>query len=450
MIDLKGVGDNDGIWAPTIRYHDGLFYIIVNMWKNRGTFYITAKDPRGTWSNPVFLPDCPGIDPSLFWDDDGRCYYVGTMGAAKSQWPAQVAIWGQELDMKQNKFVGERVILTYGHANNAQYAEGPHLYKIDGKYLLIMAEGGTDYNHAVTAHTGSTVLGKYVACRNNPVLSHRHLGKAEPIQAVGHSDLVQTQTGDWYAVCLAKRMIGNYNPLARETFLCKVDMENGTPVYNAGFGKVLMEQQRPNLPYTPYQKESGKDEFNTEKLSAKWYTVQVPEKPIYTLKNGNLELSLQPAIIDSLTNSAMLIQKISNFNYAVTVKMTFATKKDNEQAGLVLYRTANGYYTLLKDKSNLVLLKKNAGKKQTVATMPYSKAEIYLQIIAKGKDLTFNFGEKPENLTNIGGTQNIDAISDNKFNRFNGTGVGLYATSNGKSSKNKANYDWFEYKEITE
>ena len=132
----KGLGDFMGVFAVTIRYHDGIFYLINTcvQCEKGGNFYITATNPAGPWSDPVWL-DAPGIDPSLMWDDDGKCYYVGHGNLkGKQDWPQQQGAWLQELDTDQGKLVGPRKQLTYGHANNAVWTEGPHLYKINGKY----------------------------------------------------------------------------------------------------------------------------------------------------------------------------------------------------------------------------------------------------------------------------------------------------------------------------
>lgn len=448
MMNMNGLDDNNGIWAPTIRYHDGLFYIITTANKSGGNFYLTATNPEGPWSDPVWLKDAPGIDPSLFWDDNGKCYYTGNHGDFKKSWTSQVAVWLQELDLKQQKLVGERKTISYGHAANAAYSEGPHIYKINGKYLLLMAEGGSGPNryHAVTSHHSDSLWGPYLPDQVNPVLSHRHLGKKYPIQNIGHADLVQTQNGKWYSVVLGNRNIDGLSTLSRETFLCKVDFENGTPIYNAGYGKVLIEQERPNLPWTPVESDPVKDEFDSAELSNYWYFVRIPKNKFYNINKGNLTLSLQPEVIDSLVNSAMLIRKIKDHRFTATTKLNFQTKKENEQAGLVVYRTANGYYSLMKDKSGIILTKKHLGKKEIIQHIPYNKKEVYLKIIADGLDVLFSFGETPGNMTSIGNVQCLDAISDNPFNKFNGPGIGVYATSNGKASKNTASYDWFEYK----
>lgn len=156
---------------------------------------------------------------------------------------------------------------------------------------------------------------------------------------------------------------------------------------------------------------------------------------------------MQPEVIDSLVNAAMIVQKIKHHDFTAMTKLEFQTKKENEQAGLVVYRTATGYYTLMKDKSGIVLTKKHLGKKEVVSRIPYAKKDVYLKVTANGLNVDFSFGETIDNMTNIGGTQTLEVISDNKFNKFNGSGVGVYATSNGKPSRNKAAYDWFEYQE---
>lgn len=451
MIKMHNLGDNDGIYAPTLRYHNGTFYMITTAVKSGENFYVTATDPRGPWSDPIWLEGAPGIDPSLFWDDDGKCYYTGNAWNIAQEWKSQCGIWMQELDLEQGKLVGERKILTYGHANNAAYTEAPHLYKINGKYVLIVAEGGTEYNHSVTVHHSNSLWGPYVASKTNPIMTHRHLGKDYPIQATGHTDLIQTQHGDWYAVLLAKRMVDGYSPLARETFLCKVDFQNGTPIFNPGYGRILEEQERPNLPWTPVREKPARDEFDIEELGSRWYFTRVPQQTFYALNKGQLALSLLPERVDELVSSAMIIQKTKHHHFTATTKMSFQTRKENEEAGLILYRTANGYFSLMKDKSGITLTRKDLGKKEVVARMPYDKREVYLAVSAEGLEVRFYFGETPDNMVNIGGVQSMAVVSDNdEYNLFNGVGVGVYGTSNGEKTKAIATYDWFEYKERSE
>ena len=337
--NFDGLKDKLGLFAPTIRHHEGTFYIINTCVGCKMNFYITAKDPAGPWSKPNWLKDAPGIDPSLFWDDDGKCYYTGMNGIKEKDWPNQTVVYNQELDLKTGKLVGERHELTYGHANNASYTEGPHLYKINGKYLLLVSEGGTEFNHAMSVHHSDKVNGPYVTDIVNPVLSHRHLGQDFPLYAIGHGDLVETQNGEWWSVMLGKRLNQGITTLARETFLAKVDFEGQTPVFNKGKGRVLFEQKRPDLPWTPVPEVPIVDQFEDEKLAFKWCTVRTPKTSFYELKDGKLKLKVREEVMSDLTNSSLLIQRIVDHDFEASTHLSFKASKQNEQAGLSIYRT---------------------------------------------------------------------------------------------------------------
>lgn len=448
MVDLGGLGDNNGIWAVTIRHHNGLFYLITSCSQGGGNFYMTAKDPRGPWSDPVWLKDADGVDPSLFWDTDGRCFYIGNQwGGFKKSWDHQTAIWMQELDLKRGKLVGERKILTYGFAANAAYAEAPHLYKIDGRYLLMTAEGGTDDHHAVTVFHSDAIQGPYKPDMINPVLSHRQLGKDYPLQAVGHADLVQTQNAEWFAVCLGKRMIAGVYPLARETFLCRVEFEHGTPIFNPGFGRVLLgEQQRPRLPWTPVPAYPGRDDFDGEERINTWYAPG-NERSIQEFEaSGWCRLPLSSASVDSLKSRMLFLKKVKDFSYTATTKLRFKPKSHHEQAGIVMYRTVNGYYSLVKTRDRLLLIRKDKGIRNVVAEVPYNRDDVILSVKVDANTMQFSFGETPAHLSPIGGWQPIDAIADNQFNRFNGVGIGIYASANGHKTTGTADFDWFIYR----
>ena len=212
-----GLGNSQGIFAPTIRHHNGTFYIICTMVGGNGNFIITAKDPSNSWSDPIWIADAPGIDPSLFWDDDGKCYYTGAgiVDNSQNEWQGKNGVWMQEINPDKGELIGEKKQLTYGHASNARWAEGPHIYKINGEYLLLIGEGGTGEYHAVTVFNSNNIWGPYIPNHANPVMTHRHLGKDYPIQQTGHADLVQTQNGDWWSVMLAKRQVDGFTTLAR-------------------------------------------------------------------------------------------------------------------------------------------------------------------------------------------------------------------------------------------
>jgi len=449
----EGLGDSRGVFAPTIRYHAGIYYIINTCVGCDGNFYITTTDPAGPWSDPVWLHS-PGIDPSLFWDDDGRCYYVGHANISGVQdWPDKQGAWMQELDLEQQKLVGDRVQLTHGHASNAVWTEGPHLYKIDGVYILLVAEGGTSYHHAVTFFNSDSLWGPYISNQSNPALTHRHLGKNYPIHSVGHADLVETQNGQWWSVMLAKRQVDGYSLLARETFLTPVEFEMQetgflTAVYNRGVGRLLMEQKRPDLPWTPVDPVPVRDELESGKLELHWNFLRTPYEKWYELQDGILQIQVRPQVVDKFENPSLIARRIEHHKFKTATKLVFNPKKENERAGLIIYRRSANHYQLLKEKNHLVLIKTGEGKKEELARIPYDQNEVVLYAEADGLDIQFKYGPNMEDLKSIGSMQNMNVVSDELAGGFNGSYVGMYATSNGIKSKALANFDWFEYKGV--
>lgn len=443
----EGLGDYMGIFAVTIRYHEGVFYLITTCvaCDTGGNFYVTATNPAGPWSNPVWL-DAPGIDPSIMWDDDGKCYYVGLGNLKeKQEWPGQQGIFQQELDVQNGKLLGPKVQLTHGHANNAVWAEGPHVYKINGKYLLMHAEGGTETNHAVVVHHSDSVWGPYVADMVNPVMTHRHLGRDYPIHSVGHADLVQTQKGDWWAVMLGKRYVDGYSLLARETFLTPVVFEGERPIFNPGVGRISSEQKRPDLPWTPFVKNPVKDNFDGDKLDLEWNVLRTPYTKWYRLEQSNLSLNLRPEVLDSLSNPSLIAKRIKHHSFSASLSLEFKTSKANEMAGMILYRRSTCHYQFLKQKHNLVIIKTEKGVKTEVAKVPYSEDQVILKAVANDLDLQFSYGTSESDMKPIGDVQSMAVISFEVAEGFNGPYVGMYATSNGKKSHAKANFDWFKY-----
>ncbi len=442
-----GLGDSMGIFAVTLRYHAGLFYLITTCvhCERGGNFFITAQNPAGPWSDPVWL-DAPGIDPSLMWDDDGKAYYVGHGNlSGKQAWEGQEGVWLQEFDAKQGKLIGPRQQLTFGHANNAQWTEGPHLYKINGKYLLMVAEGGTGFHHSITVHHSDSVWGPYVADQVNPVLTHRHLGRDYPIHSIGHADLVQTQTGDWWAVMLGKRYIDGYTLLARETFLTPVRFEGQTPVFNPGKGKVLLGQARPKLPWTPVAKKPLRDEFNGAQLDLRWNFLRTPREQWYRLDGEKLIVQLRPQTLNDLANPSFIARRIRHAKFAATMSLDFTTGAANEQAGMALYVRSDCHYQFVKEKESLVLIKTEKGIRSEVARVPFDRPKVFLHAEADGLDLRFRYGASADRLKAMGKVQSMTVLSFETAEGFNGPYIGVYASSNGAPSTSAAAVDWFEY-----
>ena len=232
-----------GVMAPTIRYYDETFYIINTNFSDKGNYIVTAENPAGPWSEPHWLDDVPGIDASLFIDDDGSAYVLGTGNVVeRADGSMDRGIWIAEFDLKEMKLAGEPKAIWDSALRNAASPEAPHVYHKDGWYYLVIAEGGTEHYHSVTVARSRDVKGWYEGFPGNPVMTHRHLGYGCEIANAGHADLVETDEGNWYAVMLASRTIGGYyKNLGRETYICPVIWERDWPVFSPGTGKLEWE-----------------------------------------------------------------------------------------------------------------------------------------------------------------------------------------------------------------
>ncbi len=248
QLPLAGAGHSQGLFAPTIRWHEGIFYVICTNVSHGGNYVVTAGNPEGPWSEPHYLEGADGIDPSLFFDDDGKCYYIGTHPNPEGcRYDGDWYIWIQELDLNTWKLVGEHKNVWNGAMRGVHWPEGPHLYKRGDYYYILHAEGGTGPEHAVSVCRSKHIWGPYENNFCNPILTHRHLGREYPVKYVGHGDLFRTPAGEWYMTMLAVRPLEGYTTMGRETFLARVTWEDDWPVVNAGVGR-LTNRVKINLP----------------------------------------------------------------------------------------------------------------------------------------------------------------------------------------------------------
>jgi len=273
-----------GLFAPTLRYHDGLFYAIVVNMSIGQTCIVTAEEVDGEWSEPHLLPSM--FDPDIFWDDDGKCYI--TYAAHGENFRNTIVT--VELDTEKWELVGEPVYLWTSALVDAHAPEGPHLYKKDGWYYLMIAEGGTEHNHAVTIARSRNIFGPYEGNPANPILTHRHLTNAYPICNVGHADMVEMPDGKWYMVFLGSRVYGGYHKImGRETFMAPVIWEDEWPKVSPETGKCEWEYPV-DYPEYPVALESGKDDFDGDKLGLEWNFIGTPVNDVYRLEGGRLYL----------------------------------------------------------------------------------------------------------------------------------------------------------------
>ena len=245
------------------------------------------------------IKEAGGIDPSLFFDEDGSCYFVGTSPMGDTRYDHQVIVLG-ELDLDTFQIKGEQVPIGDGAQKDSYCPEGPHLYKRDGWYYLMIAEGGTEHFHAVTISRSRNIKGPYGNYQGNPILTHRHLGENYPICNVGHGDLVECKDGSWYMVCLGSRLMDGYHKLlGRETFLVPVTWEKGWPIVSPGTGKVEWTYPAPNMPEWKAESkcgfslaESGRG-FGGESLGMEWNVLGTPYETFYRLDKDTLSIRMK-------------------------------------------------------------------------------------------------------------------------------------------------------------
>ncbi|GJF33670.1 glycoside hydrolase 43 family protein [Kitasatospora sp. NE20-6] len=247
-----------GLYAPTLRHHDGRFWLIVtNVAPGEGNLVVSATDPAGPWSDPVFLPGVPGIDPDLAWDEDGTC------------WCTVAGVAQVRIDPRTGETFGEPRPVWSG-TPGAAAPEAPHLYRIGDHWYLLIAEGGTERGHGVSVARASAPDGPFEPCPANPILTHR--STSGPIQNTGHADLVQAVDGSWWMVLLGVRPQGGtpgWHVLGRETFLAPVSWADGWPVV----GEVGPELPAMPWPLVPTPPSAGRDDFDSAELRHSWISL---------------------------------------------------------------------------------------------------------------------------------------------------------------------------------
>jgi xylan 1,4-beta-xylosidase len=454
QLPLQGVRASGGLYAPTIRYSNGTFYVINTLVDGKtksGNFIVTATNPSGPWSEPYWLEEAPGIDPSLFFDNDGRAWYVGNRMAAYSQYEGHTEIWLRELDLPSMHLVGETYVLWDGALKKAIWAESPHIYKIQGYYYLMIAEGGTAHDHAVTIARSQSITGPYEPNRRNPILTHRHLGLEYPIVGTGHADLVETQNGEWWLVCLAMRPYGGYfYNLGRETFLASVSWEDGWPIVNPGIGRLEFESHTPDLPEHIWDEIPARDDFDSTSLTLQWNSLRTPASDCSSLteRPGYLRLRLRPERLSEETNPSFLGRRQQHINFRAQAAMEFVPENSNEYAGLALAQNHNFHYLFVVTRSPepvIRLTRRARASEEVLAEQAVAAGTLYLKVEAHGQAYNFYFAEKPDQWRTL--AENVDGrmLSTPIAGGFVGAYIAMVASSNGQPSSNCADFDWFEY-----
>lgn len=485
QLHLSGTPLAGGIMAPTIRHHEGVFYVINTNFSSKGNFIVTASDPAGPWSDPVWLPDVKGIDPSLFFDDDGICYVCGTRRRQGTEGrPGPQVIWMARLDLKEMKLVSEPVDIWGGALVGAPYPEAPHLYKKDGWYYLMIAEGGTEHYHAVTIARSKTLNSWFEGYTGNPILTHRHLGKLYPIGNAGHADLVDTPDGEWYAVLLASRLVdGFHKNLGRETYIVPVVWEDGWPVMSPGSGRVEWRYPAPDLAASPAPIRIVREDFDAAQPGMDWIFLGTPYQEFWKINESWLTMSLLPRQMSpeqqkisfgasepdpTIPSLAFIGKRQTDLAYRAAARMRFSAGSENEAAGLAIVQASNHQLRLERSLSGgrqiirLVLVtcefngfpfSADFASKTTETVLARAECscdELVLEIVQRGQSVDFSFGEDEHSLILLAGDVDCRAINPEKVGGMIGTCIGLFATANGEVSDNRASFDWFDYEPLSQ
>lgn len=457
QLPLDGCGHSQGIFAPAIRHRDGVFYVTCTNVSDKGNFYCTAVDPAGPWSEPNWLPDAPGIDPTIFFDDDGRSWYLGTRPAPEGpKYNGNWEVWLQEIDLERKRLKGPSHGLWRGALRDAVWPEGPHLYRVDGWYYLLIAEAGTEADHAVSIARSRELTGPYEGCRRNPILTNRHLGRDCPVVNVGHADLVQIPNGDWWMVLLASRPYGGYyRNLGRETFLCPVAWEDGWPLPSPGSGALELEYPAPALPERRFHAAPACDHFDAPRPALGWKELRNPEPGAWDLarRPGWLGLRLRPPRITDRSNPSCLLRSQTSMDFAARCLMEFEPRAEGECAGMVIMQNEDFLFRLElgrdADGPLLRALRRSEGNDELLGTArPAGAGRLHLKIEAAGQDFRFDYALEPEAWIAVAEGADGRILSTDRAGGFVGACVGLYASAGGRDSDNVAEFDYFELREL--
>ncbi len=470
QLNLDGHGVSRGLFAPAIQYHRGKFYVVCTLIDTGGNFVVTATNPAGPWSNPVWIPEVNGIDPSLFFEgDDAYIVYNSIAPDDKPLYNGHRTLRMYAFDIQSLKVKGEEILLVNGGVDLAKepvWIEAPHILKKDNVYYLIAAEGGTAYNHSEVVFRSESVTGPYVPYDKNPILTQRHLkpDRPYPVTTTGHADFVETQTGEWWAVFLGCRPYeDDYYNTGRETFLAPVKWIDGWPVINPDYETVQYAYPVPQTGHTgevPGAGFSGNyhyhDEFDNDTLDYRWIFLRTPRTEWYSLtqRKGMLALKLQPETCAEKVNPSFAGFRQAHHKGHVSVKLSFDAQTAHEKAGLLIFQNETHYYFLSKSTANgipvveLFQSDKDDGRLQLLKSAVLAEAadSVFLKIKAHNDTYSFWYAQKPDAWTLLEDHLPAKFLSTKEAGGFVGSVYALYATSSGQASDNTAYFDWFDYR----
>jgi xylan 1,4-beta-xylosidase len=439
QLPLQGASDRGGLYAPTLRYWKGIFYLTCDNVSGGGNFIVTAKDPAGPWSEPVWLNDY-GIDGSMFFDDDGKIYY-DRAGADNGNGIAQA-----ELDPSSLKL---KTLFKKVWEYQGEWNEGPHMYKIKGMYYLIAATGGTESHHQEVAARSNSPWGPFEPCPHNPILTERD-DPQSPIQCAGHADLTDAPDGTWWLVFLGTRPEDGMSVLGRESFLAPVHWtQDGWPVAGQNH-HVSLEMEAPKLKPFPVEVPHPRTLFIGFMLGPEWLHIRNfdPQNFSLTERKGYLRIRAAKDSLNTIFDKPAFVgQRQTSFRFSAQTEMEFNPRQEGEEAGLCVRANEDNHYEVglgrFDGETRLFVRNRIKNREYRIAQEPVGSGKVQLEISGTEDRYQFAWSHDGKAWNTLAACPSAD-LSREKAGGFTGTVIGLYASANGKASENYADFAWFE------
>ncbi|WP_207513711.1 glycoside hydrolase family 43 protein [Longitalea luteola] len=453
QLKVEKAGISAGVYAPDIKYnpHNNTFYMVTTqIAAGIGNMVVKTQDPLKGWSDPIQLK-FDGIDPSLFFDDNGKAYLVHNdappKGKALYNGHRVIKIW--EYDLAKDEVVaGTDKIIVDGGVNIAEkpiWIEGPHIYKKNGRYYLMCAEGGTGGWHSEVIFVSDDPKGPYIPFNNNPILTQRYFSKdrGNKVDWAGHADLVEGPGGKYYGVFLAVRPNEkNRVNTGRETFILPVDWSGEFPIFENGLIPLKPLTKMPagvtnktgQNGFLPNGNFSFTDDFTASKLDLRWVGVRGARENFASTSKEGLRINPYPLTIKAAAPTSTLFYRQQHASFEATVKLKYIPQAENELAGIVCYQKETFNYVFGVSKKGrdfyIVLERTQNGHSTLVASEKIDlRNAIQLKVAAQGDVYSFSFSEDGQSFKNVGGTVSGDILSTDVAGGFTGALIGLYATA---------------------
>lgn len=411
---LLTVGDSGGVWAPAIRWHEGVFYVTATLEKY-GNFIVTATNPAGTWSSPVWLTEIGGIDPSIYFEN-GRAYYCTNEALTSPE-----AISLEEIDVTTGRIIGERKEIWSGIG--AHFLEAPHIYHIGDWYYLMVAEGGTFFTHMETIARSHSLWGPYESCPHNPILTNM-CDTSWQVQCAGHADLVEDTQGNWWAVHLGTRLARRtMTHLGRETFLTPVTWVDGWPVCGQDRKAKLLAEgplTAPQQPAQPFIADMSRTVWEPE-----WIFLRRSDMANFRRVPGAMLLTpTTQTMRDPVPTFAAI--RPSDFDCVTDVTFTFDARQEGDEAGLAIRLDKQFHITCTLGYGNVLTLVLQAEDiHHKVAQVELTEGETRLRLAADRERYSFFYYSDGEYIK-LGSVSTRFLATEVSGRCFTGTVIGLY------------------------